>query len=104
MANCTVGACVVATVDALAVVGFTVVGAVDGFTVVACVEAGLVGFVEAASVGSLAAVSAVAIFVILGLTRLLYFRKIFSSSSAFLLYFLQYEYLHAHTKNYSIIY
>ena len=72
MANCTVGACVVATVDALAVVGFTVVGAVDGFTVVACVEAGLVGFVAAASVGSLAAVSAVAIFVILGLTRLLY--------------------------------
>ena len=61
-----------ATVDALAVVGFTVVGAVDGFTVVACVEAGLVGFVAAASVGSLVAVSAVAIFVILGLTRLLY--------------------------------
>ena len=53
MANCTVGACVVATVDALAVVGFTVVGAVDGFTVVACVEAGLVGFVAVASVGGL---------------------------------------------------
>lgn len=46
MANCTVGACVVATVDALAVVGFTVVGAVDGFTVVACVEAGLVGLLQ----------------------------------------------------------